>query len=98
MPVRQLLSGAFIEADYIRTEAGDEQESLEILAGGSYAPMLFDIKMPVLSGLETLALIREGYQDTADFITTANGDIQTAIDCMRRGAYDYISKPCHDQR
>jgi putative two-component system response regulator len=55
--------------------------------------VILDIKMPGKSGVQLLPEIKAKYPDTAVIMATAVDDTNTAIDCMRKGAYDYITKP-----
>lgn len=91
--VRHLICTTLTDAGYSCTEAGNGQEALDVLAGNDYSLAILDIKMPVMSGIEALPLIKERYPDTAVVMATANADINTAIACMQSGAYDYIKKP-----
>jgi DNA-binding NtrC family response regulator len=59
--------------------------------------ILLDYKMPGMNGLETLTKIREGQVKTPIIIMTAYGNTDTAIEAMKRGAYDYLSKPFERQ-
>jgi putative nucleotidyltransferase with HDIG domain len=55
--------------------------------------VILDIKMPGDSGLELLAEIRAAHPDIAVIMATAVIDISTAVECLKQGAYDYITKP-----
>jgi two-component system response regulator HydG len=55
--------------------------------------VISDINMPTMSGLELLSSIRDNWPDLLVVLLTAEGEVSTAVDAMRRGAYDYITKP-----
>jgi len=73
--------------------AKDAQEGFAALADGSIALVLMDIRMPGMSGLDALDRMREQGRKTAVIIMTAQATMQNAIEAMRRGAYDYVTKP-----
>jgi signal transduction histidine kinase len=55
--------------------------------------ILLDLKMPGMSGEEVLSLTREKYPDIPVIIITGHGTVDTAVECMKTGAYDFITKP-----
>jgi two-component system nitrogen regulation response regulator GlnG len=55
--------------------------------------VLMDIKMPTLDGLEALSLMRDRHPEAMVIVMTAFGSLQAAVEAMKRGAYDYITKP-----
>jgi DNA-binding NtrC family response regulator len=69
------------------------REGLKALAHESFDLVLADIKMPEMNGLELLGLIRHDYPDMTVVMMTAFGGVETAVEAMRRGAYDFITKP-----
>jgi DNA-binding NtrC family response regulator len=82
-----------------RTEtAGDGVEGLE--KAGQWTPsiVITDLKMPRMGGLELLERLAEQTQDMAVILVTAQGTIDSAVQAMRMGAYDYITKPIDTQR
>jgi DNA-binding NtrC family response regulator len=68
-------------------------EGLQILARESLDLVLADIKMPEMSGLELLERIKRDYPDLTVVMMTAFGGVETAVEAMRNGAYDFITKP-----
>lgn len=60
---------------------------------GAFDLLLCDIKMPKKDGIEVLEHFQEESPDTAVVMISGHGDIETAVDCMRKGAFDFISKP-----
>jgi len=69
------------------------KEGLQILARESLDLVLADIKMPEMSGLELLERIKRDYPDLTVVMMTAFGGVETAVEAMRNGAYDFITKP-----
>lgn len=86
-------------ADYLRQQkyrcetAGSGQEALEKFQKKKFDLVITDIRMPGFSGVELLQKISHSYPDTAVIMITAVADLQTAVQSMRQGAYDYITKP-----
>jgi len=73
--------------------AGDGEEGLALARREAPAIILADIKMPRMDGLEMLkALRREGIETTV-IVITAFGTIESAVEAMKAGAYDFITKP-----
>ncbi|MDY6822728.1 MAG: sigma-54 dependent transcriptional regulator [Thermodesulfobacteriota bacterium] len=69
------------------------EDALATINGESFDLILLDFKMPGLNGLDTLQKIRGTQVKTPIIIMTAYGNTETAIEAMKRGAYDYLSKP-----
>ncbi|NDD36019.1 MAG: sigma-54-dependent Fis family transcriptional regulator [Flavobacteriia bacterium] len=74
-------------------EAEDGVEAIARLGEATYDLVLCDIKMPQKDGLEVLAFAMEHYADTPFVMISGHGDLDTAVQCIRNGAYDYIAKP-----
>ena len=62
--------------------------------GGRYDIMVMDLKMPGLDGISTLKEIRKHNLSIPTLVLTGHGDIGTALEAMKLGAYDYLTKPC----
>ena len=73
--------------------AEDGLQALQELQRRSYHLVLSDLKMPHMNGLELLQRIAEQRLPVVTIIMTAFGTVETAIEAMKRGAYDYILKP-----
>jgi DNA-binding NtrC family response regulator len=69
------------------------KDALQIIAEQSFDLVLADIKMPEMDGLELLELIKRDYPDMTVVMMTAFGSVDTAVEAMRNGAYDFITKP-----
>ncbi len=74
-------------------EAEDGVEAIARLTEATYDLVLCDIKMPQKDGLEVLEYAMEHYADTPFVMISGHGDLDTAVQCIRKGAYDYIAKP-----
>ena len=74
-------------------EAEHGKQAIDKMAESDYDLALCDIKMPGMDGIEVLDHIRKNHPDTAVIMISGHGDLDTAVDSMRKGAYDYISKP-----
>ena len=77
--------------DVITAENG--QAALDTLAKEPLDIILLDLKMPVMSGEEVLEITGEKYPDIPVIIITGHGTVDTAVECMKKGAYDFITKP-----
>jgi len=71
------------------------QEALEVLSTNrNIDVVLLDVKMPNMDGIETLEEIRRAYPMTEVIMLTGHATVESAIEGMRQGAYDYLMKPC----
>jgi len=91
--IRNLLQRMLESAGYEVVTTGDGEEALYQVSQGDINVALLDIKMPTISGIELLNKITADYPDICVIMATAVIDIQTAIDLLKMGAYDYITKP-----
>lgn len=91
--VRQILHRKLMSRGYQCQEAGTGDEALNKIRSKPVALMILDIKMPGKSGIELLTEIKADHPDIAVIMATALAEIDTAIHCMKQGAYDYITKP-----
>ena len=81
------------EAGYAVLTASSGDRALQAIEEEAPALVITDLKMPGLSGLEVLKKVRESYPQTTVVMITAFGTVQTAVEAMKAGAYDYITKP-----
>jgi len=75
------------------TCAASAEDALPLLDGEPFALALLDIVMPGMNGLELLGILRERSPSTEVVIMTSHASIETAVDAIRKGAYDYLHKP-----
>ncbi len=76
------------------TEAGSGAEGMALLAREEFDVAVVDVQLPDHSGLEILRWARAAEIDTELIILTGHADVETAVQAMRLGAYDFIAKPC----
>jgi two-component system NtrC family response regulator len=81
------------KAGYQTDAAASAEEALEKLARTAYSLVLTDMRMPGASGLELLRRVKADYPDIVVIVVTAYGSVDTAVEAMRAGAYDYLTKP-----
>ena len=75
--------------------AGSGEEALQKLEKDpSIEIVILDVKMPGMDGLETLAEIKKKYEKVEVIILTGHASVESAIEGMRLGAFDYLMKPC----
>ncbi|HEY0455518.1 MAG TPA: sigma-54 dependent transcriptional regulator [Verrucomicrobiae bacterium] len=75
------------------TCASSGEKALELLRSGEFAMMISDVRMPGLSGLETMRRARKEHAHLPILLVTAYADIRDAVGAMRDGAVNYLSKP-----
>ena len=84
---------ALVENGHNVSEVGDGEEATERLQEESYDVVLTDMRMPKKSGLEVLRFAKQVNDLTVAIVMTAFGTIESAVEAMKSGAYDYIQKP-----
>ena len=75
------------------TPTYDGAQAIAALEEGSIDVVITDLKMPKVDGLEVVRTIRERWPDVVPIIVTAHGSIQTAVEAMKLGAFDFVTKP-----
>src|SRR3990172_2512205 len=75
------------------TDVAEGAAALRALDGGVFDLVMLDYRLPDMTGLEILAKIRETDKDIVVIMMTAYSTIESAVDAMKLGAYDYITKP-----
>jgi DNA-binding NtrC family response regulator len=91
--IRKTLTEILTYEGYKVDEAADGMEGFKMFQAKSYDAVLCDIKMPKMDGLEFLEKAREVNGDVPIIMVSGHGNIDTAVDAVKKGAYDYISKP-----
>ncbi|MCI0658922.1 MAG: sigma-54 dependent transcriptional regulator, partial [Acidobacteria bacterium] len=81
------------EDGYQVSLAADGEEALRLVAAEQPDVLLTDLKMPGMDGQELLSRVRQGYPEVAVVIMTAHGTIRSAVEALRQGAEDYLTKP-----
>ena len=91
--IRKTLSEILSFEGYKIDEAGDGEEGLKRFSEKSYDLVLCDIKMPKLDGIEFLEKAKVINADVPIIMISGHGNIDTAVEAVKKGAFDYISKP-----
>jgi len=91
--IRKTLSEILSYEGYKIEEAGDGEEGLRRFRDKTFDVVLCDIKMPKLDGIEFLEKVRESNPDVPVIMISGHGNIDTAVEAVKKGAYDYIAKP-----
>ncbi len=91
--VRESLKHWFEEEGYIIDTAENGNEALQKFSVNKYDLALLDMKMPGMTGLELLKKIREIDENCVSILITAFASVPTAIQALKDGAYDYVTKP-----
>lgn len=91
--IRKTLSEILSYEGYKIDEAADGEEGIKKFSSTTYDVVLCDIKMPKIDGLEFLEKAREINSDVPVIVISGHGNIETAVEAVKKGAFDYISKP-----
>jgi DNA-binding NtrC family response regulator len=90
---RSLLDSFLKSQGFVTLPVGSGEEALEALRGGQFGMMISDVRMPGMSGLETLRQARKEQAVLPVLLVTAYADIREAVGAMRDGAVNYLAKP-----
>ena len=74
-------------------ECADGDEAHDTVHARTFAAVVLDLNMPGLAGVDLLKYVLEERPETPVIVATGTGDLETAVRCMRAGAFDYLSKP-----
>lgn len=91
--IRNSLGEILGDEGYAVDTAEDGKIGLEMATREHYDVIFCDIKMPGMDGLEVLSKLTEEGSDSAVVMISGHGDIDTAVECIKKGAYDFIQKP-----
>mgnify|MGYP001493700327 CR=1 FL=1 len=91
--IRAILKEILVEKNHDVDEAGDGQEGLKKLEQGIYDLCICDIKMPKMDGLEVLDRVNESGITTNFVVISAHGNIDIAVEAVKKGAFDFLQKP-----
>jgi len=89
----EMLQDTLVKEGYTVTTSSDPLQAIETVRQTHIDIILLDLVMPEMDGIDVLKQIREAQPDTKVIIMTAYGTIDSAVEAMRQGAYDYITKP-----
>ncbi len=91
--IRNVLKDILNNEGYTTDEATDGEEGLKKFTSTNFDLVLCDIKMPKIDGIEFLQKAKEINADVPIIIISGHGNIETAVDAVKKGAFDYIAKP-----
>lgn len=94
--IRTVLGVSLADAGYQVMTAANGIEALDILNDNDIPFIVTDIKMPGMNGLELLQHIKRNWPDSEVIMITGHGDLDSAIEALRQGAGDFITKPLHE--
>jgi DNA-binding NtrC family response regulator len=93
-PFRHVMSGELQRLGYEVATAASGEDAVQCVATGEHDVVLLDLRLPGMSGLDTLRIINASAPATEVIMLTGHGSIDTAIEAIRIGAFDYVVKPC----
>ncbi|UAY51183.1 sigma-54-dependent transcriptional regulator [Ferruginibacter albus] len=91
--IRKTLGEILSYEGYKIEEATDGEDGLKKFSSGNFDVVLCDIKMPKMDGLEFLEKAKIANPDVPIIIISGHGNIETAVEAVKKGAFDYVSKP-----
>uniref|UniRef100_UPI003FF14C80 sigma-54-dependent transcriptional regulator n=1 Tax=Candidatus Cryptobacteroides bacterium TaxID=3085639 RepID=UPI003FF14C80 len=91
--IRNSLSEILSDEGYNVEVAEDGPTAIEMAEKERYDVIFCDIKMPNMEGTEVLEKLRKDGIDSAIIMISGHGDIETAVECIKKGAFDFIQKP-----
>ncbi len=91
--VRKVLTNELSEEGYHVTETDSGIKAIELLEKAEYDVLLLDLNMPDLGGIDVLKKIKNTELPTEVIILTGHGTVSTAVEAMKHGAYDFLTKP-----
>src|SRR3990172_6265286 len=91
--LRRVMEFSLAEAGYAVQAAAGGEEGLRLFEKGSFDAVITDITMPGMGGMEVLKKVRRSDGLLPVIIITAYGTIESAVEAMKQGAFDYITKP-----
>lgn len=91
--IRNSMKEILSDEGYSVDTAENGAEGLKMVSAGRYDVVFCDIKMPGMDGVEVLEKIEASGADSAVVMISGHGDIDTAVECIKKGAFDFIQKP-----
>ena len=91
--IRKTLKEILEYEGYVVDEAGDGAEGLRMIQEGDYDIALCDIKMPKMDGMEVLEKAQISNPDVPFIMISGHGTLETAVEAVKKGAFDYVAKP-----
>ncbi|MFQ6102321.1 MAG: response regulator transcription factor [Anaerolineae bacterium] len=97
LPVRLTVRELLRRAGYDAIAVASGEEALELIQSQPVDLALIDLVMPGMGGVELMRRLQAAAPDTVLIVLTARGSMETAVEALRLGAHDYLTKPCDDQ-
>jgi DNA-binding NtrC family response regulator len=94
--VRTFLASILAKQNVTAVTAGSGAEAMAVLGREEFDVVLLDLRLPDASGLDVLRWARGADVDTEFVVLTGHAEVETAVEAMRLGAYDFIAKPCRN--
>jgi two-component system, OmpR family, phosphate regulon sensor histidine kinase PhoR len=91
--IREGCRRAFAASGFRVVTAANGREALDVMTHERIDAILCDLKMPVMGAMGVLEQVTERYPEVPLIIITGQGTIANALECMRNGAYDFVTKP-----
>lgn len=96
--IREGIATYLEEEGYFVFTASDGEEALETIENEKIDAIISDLRMPQISGEELLKIVKDKNPNIPFIILTAHGTVDSAVDAMREGAYDFLTKPVDLER
>ncbi|MFH1977570.1 MAG: response regulator [Pseudomonadota bacterium] len=94
-PFRETMTRRLTKREFITSSASGGHEAIRLLEENDYIEVVvLDVKMPEMDGLETLKIIRQKFPLVEVIMLSGHATIESAIEGMKLGAFDYLIKPC----
>ena len=94
--VRTFLASVLVKQSMSVVTAGSGAEAMAVLGREEFDVVLLDLRLPDASGLDVLRWARGAEVDTEFIVLTGHAEVETAVEAMRLGAYDFLAKPCRN--
>jgi len=95
IPFLETMTRRLTKREFITASASSGNEAIRLLEkNDDVEVVVLDVKMPVMDGLETLKIIRQRFPLVEVIMLTGHATIESAIEGMKLGAFDYLMKPC----
>jgi DNA-binding response OmpR family regulator len=91
--IRDMLTYALVSKGYLVETAASPEDAIQKARTASFNLMILDLKMPEVSGLELLKVVKQYSSDMMAIVMTGSPDLESTIESMRAGVFDYIAKP-----
>src|SRR5947209_12339297 len=93
-PLQELMRSELPRLGHEVTVCPDGRAALNVLEKSTFDAAILDLRMPGLTGIEVLEHLKRVSPDTEAIVMTGHASMETAVEAMRLGAADYITKPC----